>query len=904
MNVSRPTSPSAGAGRTGTVLHHSSAPFAALPLGGIGTGNVSIGADGALRQWQLHNIGNHNGELPDTFFCLRVSQLEPPLNVVRVLQAPAVRTEPTPLVDDDAVPRWHTELFDACQGVDRTEMRGTYPFADVTFFDDALPVSVELEAFTPLTPLAPEDSGIPAALFTFRLTNTGEQALHGWLGGAVQNAVGGDGVVDPRGNVHPGYGGNANRTERRKGWTSIVCENPSLASDDPRAGQMVLAFDSPDAEVYPQWSTARDFVEFVRTRSHAVSRRGTRAVGLVDPQSSGPAVVAGPSRAGTTWSGGAVVPWNLEVGESVQIRVVLSWYFPNRYVNFEQFGPRRPEWGSSRFWLGNHYAAVYGSATDVLEDIAERWDALHASSDSWRRTLMDSTLPVDVSERMATQAIPLRSPTCIWTGTGEFYGFEGVLGASTVMWTGDAGGSCPLNCTHVWNYEHALARLFPSLERSMRELEYDVMQAPEGYLPHRVVAPSYLPQMWGVDIGGPEAPALDGMLGSVLKAYREYRGGAGRDWLARYADNLARLMDHVAAKWDPQDTGVLRGIQPSTHDIDLRGVNSYMGTFWLAALRAMEEIALVLGDANRARWCRARFERSSAEYDRLLWNGEYYVQVLADDEPTDFQWLAGCLSDQLIGQWWAHQLDLGYLLPVEHVQDALRAVVRHNLRTGFRDFVHPFRVYADQDDTGLLMCSWPVGGRPAVPTRYADEVWSGVEYQVAAHCLTEGLADEGLAILRGLWKRHDGSRRNPYNEIECGDYYARSMAGWTVLEALTGQRYDATCGSLRFTPVLDVVAQDGVAVLPFVLDEGWGSLELSPGSATLHVRWGRVRLRTFTVPLGPGDGDVHVLVDGAPVGATTEETDDGVLVRLPEGVLIEGAALRVVRGASAGRGQE
>ena len=66
MNVSRPTSPSAGAGRTGTVLHHSSAPFAALPLGGIGTGNVSIGADGALRQWQLHNIGNHNGELPDS----------------------------------------------------------------------------------------------------------------------------------------------------------------------------------------------------------------------------------------------------------------------------------------------------------------------------------------------------------------------------------------------------------------------------------------------------------------------------------------------------------------------------------------------------------------------------------------------------------------------------------------------------------------------------------------------------------------------------------------------------------------------------------------------------------------------------------------------------------------------
>ncbi len=873
---------------------HREIPFTALPLGGIGTGNVSIGADGALRQWQLHNIGNHDGELPNTFFCLRVSQVEPPLDVVRVLQAPAPETEPTPLVDDDAVPGWHSALFQAFPGVQGTRFRGTYPFAEIEFDDEELPVSVRLEAFTPLLPLDPEESGIPAALFTFTVSNTGDEALHGWLGGAIQNAVGGDGVVEPRGNTHPGYGGNVNRVVRESGWTSILCENQALAHDDPRSGEMALAFDSPAAAAYPQWTEPAHFSDFVRSRSNGTTRS---ASALSDAQYSGPATTSGASAGGTTWAGGALVPWSLAPGESTQVRAVIAWHFPNRYVNFEQFGPRRPEWGSSRFWLGNHYATVYGDAAQVVRDVASRWHELRNRSDRWRRTLLDSTLPRDVAERMATQAIPARTPTCFWSGTGEFFGFEGVLGASTVMWNGDVGGSCPLNCTHVWNYEHALSRLFPTLERSMRELEFDVLQAPEGYLPHRIIAPTYLPQLWDVPIGGPEEPALDGMLGAVLKSYREFRGGAGAEWLARYWPNLGRLMDHVAGKWDPDDTGVLTGVQPSTHDIDLRGVNSYMGTLWLAALRAMEEMARVLGDAVRATWSRDRFERSSAEYDRRLWNGEYYVQVLEPAEPTEFQWLEGCLSDQLIGQWWAHQLDLGYILPADHVKDALRAVVRHNLRTGFEDFRHPFRIYADRDDTGLLMCSWPTGGRPAVPTRYADEVWSGIEYQVAAHCLREGLTTEALRILRGLWKRHDGSRRNPYNEIECGDYYARSMAGWTVLEALTGQQYDAGRGSLGFAPVAEVMTANGRSVLPFVLDQGWGSLELSDDAATLSLAWGTLALRELLIPLAPESG-LTVLVDAEAAEADVKVEDGRLRVTFRAPLqLAAGSTLRVAVGS-------
>lgn len=854
-----------------SVLGSAANPAAALPLGGVGTGNLAIGANGALRQWQLHNIGNHLGELPNTFFALRYSGFQPPVDGLRVLQAPSVASDPVPMVNDAAVPTWHEALAAAFPTVAATRMRGFYPFADLELVDPSIPVDVTIEAFNPLVPHDEETSAIPAALFTVRLTNRSDDHLHGWLAGALQNDVGADGVVNPRGTRHPGYGGNTNRVERAGRWTSLVCENASIPNDDPRAGQMALALEGHGSVVDLCWSSPEDFADFLRALVvPGLPEDGAAFLGGRDAMAG--SGWRGASPAGQTWAGGVAVPWHLAPGESVAIRAVIAWSFPNRFVNYDDFGPRHPERGLSRFWLGNWYARRYRQATDVVADVTERWDELHAATDAWRRVLQDSTLPPDVAERLATQAIPLRTATVFRAGTGEFFGFEGVNGASTMHHAGAVGGSCPLNCTHVWNYEHALAGLFPVLERSMRDTEFDVAQAPAGYIPHRVIAPTYLPQLWDVSIGGPDEPALDGMLGTVLKTYREERAGAGDEWLTRRWPRIGSLLDHIARTWDPDGTGVLAGIQPSTHDIDLRGANSFMGTLWLAALRAAEEMALLQGDDERARWCRERFEAGSAEYDRRLWNGDYYVQVLAPGEPDRFQWGPGCLSDQLIGQWWAHTLDLGYLLPRDHVVGALRGVFRHNFRTSFRDVVHSDRAYADGDDSGLVMCSWPAGGRPAVPTRYADEVWSGSEYEVAAHCLYEGLVDEGIAILRGLWARHDGTRRNPYNEVECGDHYARSMAGWTVLGAITGQQFDACRQRLVLAPLEALATRpgdEGSIRLPFVTGDAWGTCALRDGLAELTVVHGSLTLRELVLP-GTVQGAV-IQLDGATVPARIEK---------------------------------
>ncbi|MCP2329119.1 uncharacterized protein (DUF608 family) [Hamadaea flava] len=808
-------------------IPHEEGRFVAMPLGGIGTGGFAIGADGGLRQWQLQNVGNHRGELPGTFFALRVSQIEPPLDRTYVLQAPPGPADAarTPLVNDDLVPGWQRDLLGAYPGVTSTTFRGLYPVAEIDYH--GLPVDVRLTAVNPLIPLDVERSSLPVAMFTFTVTNPSDVDAHVWLGAAMQNPVGHDGTTPIDGVTGRGYGGNTNRVRRENGWTSLVLENHAIDPLAPGAGQAVLAIDSPSAATLPQWQHPAEFLGFLDARAFYVDS-SVLAPHTAEYQPSGPAPTWGPSGPGRTWNGGVAAVLDLKPGETGTIRVLLAWHFPNRYANFVQFGPPNPQWGPTRFWLGNAYAQRYADAQAVAAEVVSQWDSLLADTRAWTSVLTESSLDGDAVEHLAAQAAILRSPSCFVTADGAFFGFEGVLGASTVMWTGDVGGSCPLNCTHVWNYAQAVAKLFPQLERSMRQTEYDVMQAPAGYLPHRVISPPYLPQLWDKPIGGPVEPALDGMLGSVLKTYREVRNGAGLDWLRRYWPSVQRLLDYVRDRWDPTASGVLRGVQPSTHDIDLCGVNSFMGTLWLAALRAAEEMARLVDDPAYGAVVADLFERGSSAYDELLFNGSYYVQVLDEGESTDYQWLHGCLADQLIGQWWAHQLDLGYLLPREHVVTALRSIVRHNLRTGFDGFDHIYRVFADRDDTGLLMCTWPDGGRPSVPTRYCDEVWTGSEYQVAAHCLREGLDDEAYAILRGIWARYDGRRRNPYNEIECGDHYVRAMAGWSVVDALSTRP----------------------GTWPLLTPSGWGTVTRGPDGVSVSCEYGVITVGGVDVPAG------------------------------------------------------
>lgn len=207
-----------------------------------------------------------------------------------------------------------------------------------------------------------------------------------------------------------------------------------------------------------------------------------------------------------------------------------------------------------------------------------------------------------------------------------------------------------------------------------------------------------------------------------------------------------------------------------------------------------------LGDTERSSRYRSALREGSARMDELLWNGEYYEQRIDEADAHRYQYGTGCLSDQLVGQFLAHEAGLGHILPEDHVRSAMRAIVRYNLKPDVGVMPSVQRSYALAGEPGLMLCTWPRGGRPRLPFVYSDEVWTGIEYQVAATCVWEGLLDEALAVVSAARSRHDGYRRNPWNEVECGHHYARSMASWALIPALSGLRCDLSSGTVEFDP--------------------------------------------------------------------------------------------------------
>jgi len=225
-------------------------------------------------------------------------------------------------------------------------------------------------------------------------------------------------------------------------------------------------------------------------------------------------------------------------------------------------------------------------------------------------------------------------------------------------------------------------------------------------------------------------------------------------------------------------------------------------------------------------------KRGSQYLDENLFNGEYYYQnveyknlrdksfvemlnnsdlkdsevvALLREEGPKYQYGKGCISDGVIGAWMAKMYGIPTAQSNENVKKNLKAIFAYNFKDDLSEHPCPQRPgYALGQEPGLLLCSWPNGGKPTLPFVYSDEVWTGIEYQVASHMITEGLVREGLTIVKALRSRYDGQVRNPFDEYECGSYYARAMASYALLSALSGFRYNAVEAKLFFAPKLDI----------------------------------------------------------------------------------------------------
>ena len=796
----------------------------ALPLGGIGTGTVSLRGRGALVNWEVMNRPAKWFTPPlmggwGPFFCIRAK------TKAGVFQ----KLAEGPLEDYEFEGGCGSPV--PCHGLSRfrkAAFDSAYPLGRVHLSDRNFPLAVRLEAFNPLIPGDAEKSGIPVVVLRYVLVNPSSEPVSATVCGTVPNFI-----EAPNIDVNP-YGTNTLVVEKRN--------HNEFRTGAGVQGVMYLPAEEKNT-VSQSWGTIALSTTSTAKVTHRTAwpKRWWNETMLHfwdDLLEDGALSPVEQHEEDKSPVGSLAVPVKVPAKGEASVTFLLTWNFPNRWP----WGWDNKHPDGTQVVVGNHYSTQYADAWDVAEKVAAELPQLERKTVEFVRAFCDSDLPDVIKEAALFNASTLRTETCFRTADGRFYGWEGIH---------DKMGSCHGNCTHVWNYEQTTAFLFGSLSRSMREIEFNWMTNDDGRMGFRVNLP--------LTAGPSKHAAADGQMGCIMKMYRDWRMSGDTGLLKSLWPKVRKAMEFtwIENGWDGDRDGVMEGCQHNTMDVEYFGPNGQMQIWYLGALRAAEEMARFLDDTAFAQTCRALYEKGSAWIDANLWNGTYYEQKIStkrdnipdglavgmrtakDSDPAYQQLGSACLIDQLVGQYMAHVCGLGYLVDPKKVKTTLRSIIKNNRQKGFFDHANHMRSYAICDETALLMASYPKGDRPKFPFPYFTEVMTGFEYTVGVHCLYEGLEKDGLEIYRDVRSRYDGRRRSPFNEAECGHHYARAMISWAGVLAWTGFRYSGLDGTLH------LAGRDGRYF--WSNGDAYGTYEKKGRKLTLSVLGGSLRVASLVL---------------------------------------------------------
>lgn len=818
----------------------------AMPLGGIGAGCIALNGQGGLQDFSIRNQPSLSA-LPDVHppqDCAFATLYLPESGLARLVEGPmpperifnqGLKGQGFRQGGHEGFPRFRECAF-----------HGEYPFGMVDLSDPDLPLTVGITGWSPFIPLNDRDSSLPCAILEYTLTNTSERSVPYEFGYHLSHLA------------HDGAGRNFSlaRNEAIAGVGVWMYNRENI--DSPRWGSCALGVVGHEPLIKASWfrggwfDALSSLWQEISTGSFTTNTRSANA--------------AEPGRSGAS----LLLKGVLEPGQSITYPILITWHFPNSDYEHGQL-PReenlaaQPDSAQSPQDAGaacptrwrTYYASIWSDAQDVLMYAVERYADLRARTAAFHAALFRSTLPPYVLDAVSANLAILKSPTVLRQENGNVWAWEGCFSAS---------GCCHGTCTHVWNYAQALPHLFPALERTLREQELERSMDARGHVNFRAALPD-----------GPTThhfhAAADGQLGGIIKLYREWQVSGDQAWLERLLPLAQRSLEYCIQLWDPEERGALFEPHHNTYDIEFWGPDGMCTSFYLGALSAMAQMLEETGRAGQAARYRGLAARGAAFLDEALFNGEYYqqqvmltglraspseqaIEQLQANNPEEYELLmregpkyqygSGCLSDGVFGAWLAALCGVQTSQTRAHIRQSLAAIFDYNFRSSLAGHANPQRPgYAMGDEPGLLLCSWPRGGKPTLPFVYSDEVWTGIEYQVAGHLIAEGLVEQGLTMVHAVRSRYDGRARNPWNEYECGNYYARAMASYGVLLALSGFRYSAPEKTLYFAPRLTERPFECF----FSTATAWGTLVLRKDSLTIDIAEGTLDVQQLALEL-------------------------------------------------------
>ncbi len=773
----------------------------AFPIGGIGAGMFCMDGTGSLSHLSINNKPEMFNE-PYAFAAISVKGYP---DAAKVLEA--------------QVPGW--KMFGMAGSGNGGAGRNygyprfkngrflpRFPFATLILDDKDIPLGVEITGWSPFIPGDNDNSSLPAGAMEYKFTNTSSSDLEAVFSWNSRNII-------------------SERTGRILGMKNgfILTGEAKDGTTSGTTGYAVSVSDN-NAVVDHCWFRGSWFDPAMILWKN-IENGNMVSNAPVDNAAPGASIY---------------VPVKLKPGESRTVQVRFSWYMPDTKLSIGITAKPGQQTPVYKPW----YASKFSSLAEATDYWNQNYDDLRHKSELFRDAFFSSTLPPEVLEAVAANLTIIKSPTVLRQDDGRLWAWEGC---------GDNSGCCHGTCTHVWNYAQAIPHLFPALERTLRETEFMVSQDERGHQTFRANMPISEPAHTFY-------AAADGQLGGIMKVYREWRISGNTEWMKSLYPLVKKSLDYCIETWDPGHKGYLEEPHHNTYDIEFWGPDGMCTSFYLGALTSFIEMSKAAGSSYEE--YENLLEKGTSYMESDLYDGEYFIQKvvweglqaqspvevaktslnigysdealeLMKKEGPKYQYGKGCLSDGVLGMWMADVCGLREAVDNEKVKSHLVAIHKYNLRKVLYNHSNPQRpTYAAGKDGGLLLCTWPKEGKLSLPFVYSNEVWTGIEYQVASHLMIMGEVEKGLEIVRICRERYDGSVRNPFNEYECGNWYARAMSSYALLEGLTGVRYDAVDGTLY----IDSRIGDFTSFLS--TETGFGNVGLREGKPFLKVAYGKI----------------------------------------------------------------
>ena len=808
--------------------------YIGMPVGGINAGTVYLGGDGRMWLWDVFNKNQEGIDAKEVDWPTELhdgkkirsrdgSAYISPAKDIRPLEqgfAFKIIHNGNSVVKRMVAADWDDIVFEA-----------TYPMARITYIDKKLPVQIVAEIFSPFIALDELNSGLPATIYSFSVTNNSAAAVQVQISGWLENKTG----IRTAGKEEE----RINNALIKKDSTEVYCSiesktNAGKLAAQPDYGTMSVA-------ALTRGSFAIASVNIENDEALFTASSVNKATAAVDKK-----------LIGAVCSSITVLP-----NKTTKVNFIFAWHFANLAL------AAIPD-------AGRFYNTLFRNAGAVIEYVCKNFEKLSGETRLWKETFYDSTLPYWFLERTFLNISCLATTTSHRMENGRYYAWEGV-------------GCCEGTCTHVWQYAQASGRIFPHMEKDIRErVDLGLSLQKDGSMWYRGEAH--------------KVPAVDGQAGTILRFYREHQMSSDNMFLKRNWKKIKTTVQYLLTL-DKNADGMEDTPLMNTLDAEWDGEISWIVGLCIAAVKAGELMAIEMNDAAFAKVCADYVAAGKKNMEDKLFNGEYFIhRPDADKGRKSLGSYNTCHIDQVYGQSWAFQAGMGRILDKEKTVSALRSLWKYNFMPDVGPYLKDkvkWRPYALPGEGGLIMNTNPkneanaYGENVSWQIGYFHECMSGFEHQVAAHMMAEGMTDEALIITRTVHDRYHAAKRNPFNEIECSDHYARAMASYGTFITACGFEYHGPKGYIRFAP--KITPENFRA--PFTSAEGWGTYEQKQHAGTMsvqyYIKYGTLALQTIALQTSSKVTRAAVQIGMKNIRCNFVQQDNDVRITLPARTVVK-----------------